>query len=215
MFANLKNKIKEEIGSDVSTVVRNAGSVRGLKHLSQVHIPCSLFLAGFQLTSLLEYVSNAINLSFIFQTGSTSSISGSQISLDGSREDNSLSPVPSNRLKQENSFDLKLGDGTPLTLKDIKRLENREDEWRKRLQKREAELLKKMEKKEEEFRIKMLEKEKEWKKNTEKFEKEKAKLIEDRLKAESAKCSLEIALNEAEGMHTIQYVCKSYNVFCS
>lgn len=38
MFASLKNKIREEIGSDVSTVVRNAGSVRGInsKHLSQV-----------------------------------------------------------------------------------------------------------------------------------------------------------------------------------
>ena len=37
MFANLKNKIKEEIGSDVSAVVRNAGSVRNLnRHVSQV-----------------------------------------------------------------------------------------------------------------------------------------------------------------------------------
>lgn len=38
MFATLKNKIREEIGSDVSTVVRNAGSVRGInsKILSQV-----------------------------------------------------------------------------------------------------------------------------------------------------------------------------------
>lgn len=39
MFANLKNKIKEEIGSDVSTVVRNAGTVRTLnnRHFSQVN----------------------------------------------------------------------------------------------------------------------------------------------------------------------------------
>lgn len=38
MFASLKNKIREEIGSDVSTVVRNTGSVRGInsKHLSRV-----------------------------------------------------------------------------------------------------------------------------------------------------------------------------------
>lgn len=111
-----------------------------------------------------------------------------------------MSPVPSNRLKQENSFDLKLGDGTPLTSKDIKRLESREDEWRKRLQKKEAELLKKMEKKEEEHRIKMLEKDKEWKKIIDRHEKEKAKLVEDRLKAEAAKNALEIALNNAEGI---------------
>lgn len=39
MFASLKNKIKEEIGSDISAVVRNAGTVRGLntRHPSQVH----------------------------------------------------------------------------------------------------------------------------------------------------------------------------------
>ncbi|OXU23753.1 hypothetical protein TSAR_013185 [Trichomalopsis sarcophagae] len=168
MFANLKNKIKEEIGSDVSAVVRNAGTVRGLnsRHLSQ--------------------------------TGSTSSVSGSQISLDESREENTGSPTSSLRLKRENSFDLKLGDGTPLSAKDIKRLESREDEWRRRLQKKEAELLKRMEKKEEEHRIKMLEREKEWKKVLEKHEKEKAKLVEDRLRAESAKNSLEVALNDAE-----------------
>lgn len=40
MFATLKNKIREEIGSDVSTVVRNAGNVRGInsRHMSQVNI---------------------------------------------------------------------------------------------------------------------------------------------------------------------------------
>lgn len=56
-----------------------------------------------------------------------------------------------------------------------------------------------MEKKEEEHRIKMLEREKEWKKVLEKHEKEKVKLVEDRLRAESAKNSLEAALNDAEG----------------
>lgn len=44
MFATLKNKIREEIGSDVSTVVRNAGNVRGInsRHMSQVNmlLPC-------------------------------------------------------------------------------------------------------------------------------------------------------------------------------
>lgn len=40
MFATLKNKIREEIGSDVSTVVRNAGNVRGInsRHMSQVNM---------------------------------------------------------------------------------------------------------------------------------------------------------------------------------
>ena len=40
MFATLKNKIREEIGSDVSTVVRNAGNVRAInsRHMSQVNI---------------------------------------------------------------------------------------------------------------------------------------------------------------------------------
>ena len=141
-----------------------------------------------------------------FQTGSTSSVSGSQISLDESREDNNISPSPSFRIKRENSFELKLGDGTPLSSKDVKRLENREDEWRRRLQKREAELVKKMEKKEEEHKIKMLEREKEWKKVIEKHEKEKAKLVEDRLKAESAKNKLEVALNDAEGIVLSQII---------
>ncbi|KAJ8679471.1 hypothetical protein QAD02_015258 [Eretmocerus hayati] len=172
MFANLKNKIKEEIGSDVSTLVRSVDSVRALnRHLSQ------------------------------------STIGGSQISLDDPHEDGASSPVqPPSRPKRENSFDLKLADGTPLSAKDVKKLENREDEWRRRLQKREAELLKRMEKKEEEHRIRMLEKEKEWKKIVDKHEKEKAKLVEDRLKAESAKDSLEVALNHAE-----EYKKKLYN----
>lgn len=40
MFASLKNKIREEIGSDVSTVVRNAANIRGIssRHISQVPI---------------------------------------------------------------------------------------------------------------------------------------------------------------------------------
>lgn len=45
----------------------------------------------------------------------------------------------------------------------------------------------------------MLEREKEWKKVLERHEKEKAKLVEDRLRAESARNSLEAALNDAEG----------------
>lgn len=46
MFATLKNKIREEIGSDVSTVVRNAGSIRAIssKHVSQVWAPCRIYI---------------------------------------------------------------------------------------------------------------------------------------------------------------------------
>ncbi|XP_043476794.1 golgin subfamily A member 1 [Leptopilina heterotoma] len=168
MFASLKNKIREEIGSDVSTVVRNAGSVRG------------------------------INSKLLSQTGSTSSVSGSQISLDDSRDENPISSSPPISLKRENSFDFKLTDGTQLSSKDVKKFENREDEWRRRLQKKETELLKRMEKRDEEWRIKIQEKEKEWKKIVEKQEKEKAKIEEEKLRAENARRSLELSLNEAE-----------------
>ncbi|XP_043275855.1 golgin subfamily A member 1 isoform X2 [Venturia canescens] len=168
MFASLKNKIREEIGSDVSTVVRNAGTVRG------------------------------INSKNPFQLGSTSSIGGSQLSLDDSREENAASPTLPIPLKRENSFELKLSDGTQLSAKDLKRLENREDEWRKRLAKKEAELLKKCEKKDEEWKVRLAEKEKEWKKLMEKQEKEKAKLEEEWEKAEDANRSLELALKNAE-----------------
>ncbi|XP_016772513.1 golgin subfamily A member 1 isoform X2 [Apis mellifera] len=167
MFATLKNKIREEIGSDVSTVVRNAGNVR------------------------------AINSRHMSQTGSTSSISGSQISLDGSREENTASPSPPVSLKKD-SFDFKLNDNMQLSAKDIKKLENREDEWRKRLAKRETELMKRMEKKEEEWKVRLFEKEKEWKKVVEKQEKDRNKLEEELRDIQSTKHSLELALKDAE-----------------
>lgn len=103
-------------------------------------------------------------------------------------------------MKRENSFDFKLTDGTQLSSKDIKKFENREDEWRRRLQKKESELLKRMEKRDEEWRIKILEKEREWKKIVDKQEKEKTKIEEDKQKAENSRRSLELALNEAEGI---------------
>nr|XP_033330070.1 golgin subfamily A member 1 isoform X3 [Megalopta genalis] len=168
MFATLKNKIREEIGSDVSTVVRNAGNVRG------------------------------INSRHMSQAGSTSSISGSQISLDGSREENAASPSPPISLKRDNSFDIKLSDGMQLSAKDIKRFETREEEWRKRLAKKEVEMLKRMEKKEEEWKVRLLEKEKEWKKLAEKQEKEKSKLEEELQNVERIKNSLELSLKDAE-----------------
>lgn len=136
----------------------------------------------------------------ILQAGSTSSISGSQISLDGSREENAASPSSPISLKRENSFELKLNDGMQLSAKDIKRFEVREDEWRKRLAKRETEMLKRMEKKEEEWKIKLLEKEKEWKKIVDKQEKEKRKLEEEIRKIQNTRQSLENALQDAEGI---------------
>lgn len=136
----------------------------------------------------------------LLQTGSTSSISGSQISLDGSREENATSPSPPVSMKRENSFEIKLSDGMQLSAKDIKRFESREDEWRKRLAKKEAEVLKRMEKKEEEWKVRLFEKEKEWKKVVEKQEKEKRKLEEEMKKIVIAKQSLEHALKDAEGI---------------
>lgn len=133
------------------------------------------------------------------QTGSTSSISGSQVSLDESRDENVISPLPPVSPKQENSFELKLNDGMQLSVKDMKRFENREEEWRKRLAKKETEMLKRMEKKEEECKVQLFEKEKEWKKVVEKQEKEKRKLEEEMKKIELANQSLECALRDAEG----------------
>ncbi|XP_046736825.1 golgin subfamily A member 1 isoform X3 [Diprion similis] len=168
MFVSLKNKIREETGSDVSTVVRKAGNVRnvGTRHTSQ--------------------------------TGSTSSISGSMVSLDGSREENMVSPTPPIQLKRENSFEYKLSDGMQLSSKDIKRIESREDEWRKRLARRESELVKKLEKKDEEWKVRLQEREKEWKKLLDKQEKEKLKLEDERKKAEDARRVTELALKNAE-----------------
>lgn len=138
----------------------------------------------------------------LLQTGSTSSISGSQVSLDGSREENAASPSSPISLRRENSFELKLNDGMQLSAKDIKKFESREDEWRKRLVKKEAEMLKRMEKKEDEWKVKLCEKEKEWKKVVEKQEKEKRKLEEEIRKIETTKRSLEHALRDAEGIFT-------------
>lgn len=138
-----------------------------------------------------------------FQTGSTSSISGSQISLDGSREENIASPLPPVSLEKDTGFDLKLNDNMQLSAKDIKKIENREDEWRKRLAKKETEFVKRLEKKEEDWKVRFLEKEKEWKKVVEKQEKEKNKIEEELRHVESSKHSLELALKDAEGTFVI------------
>lgn len=170
MFASLKNKIREEIGSDVSTVVRNAGSVKNnnSKHLSR--------------------------------TESSSSVSESQISLDESFDSSAtISSSPAVQYKTDNNiYDIKLTDGLQLTPKDYKKLENREIEWKRKLIKKDYDCQKKIDKKDDECKIKILEKEKEWKKLLDKQEKDKLKLEDDKLKAESARRTLELALRDAE-----------------
>ncbi|KAL6259950.1 hypothetical protein P5V15_009859 [Pogonomyrmex californicus] len=93
-----------------------------------------------------------------------------------------------------------------VSAKDIKKVESKEDEWKKCLAKKEAEILKRMEKKEEEWKVKLLQKEKEWKKIVEKQEKEKQRLEEKIKKMEFAKQSLEHAVKNAE-----EYKKKLYN----
>ncbi|XP_043504108.1 golgin subfamily A member 1-like isoform X2 [Polistes fuscatus] len=166
MFASLKNKIREEIGSDVSTVVRNAANIRSIssRHISQ--------------------------------TGSTSSISESQTSLDGSRDEQVASSSSPISKKQDNNFSLKPSDS--IHLKDIKNLDNQEEEWQKFIIKKEMEVQKRIDKINEEWKIKLSEKEKEWKKAIEKQEKDKIKLETELQTTENSKRSLELALRDAE-----------------
>lgn len=75
MFATLKNKIREEIGSDVSTVVRNAGSIRGIssRHVSQVNITLDVIVASALIEALIAernkykiFKFTSLNESFLF-----------------------------------------------------------------------------------------------------------------------------------------------------
>lgn len=117
--------------------------------------------------------------------------------MDGSREEHVASSSSPISMKQENNFALKLNDS--IQLKDIKNLENQEEEWQKLITKKEMELQKKIDKINEEWKIKFSEKEKEWKKVIEKQEKEKIKLETELQTTESSKRSLELALKDAEG----------------
>lgn len=129
-------------------------------------------------------------------------MSESQISLDESQD--SSATISSSPAVQYNNFnDGKLSDGLQLTPKDLKKLESREAEWKKKLLKKDVELQKRIEKRDDEWRIKMLEKEKEWKKLLDKQEKEKLKIEDDKLKADNARRTLELALRDAEGNKTI------------
>jgi golgin subfamily A protein 1 len=87
-----------------------------------------------------------------------------------------------------------------LNQKEVKRLEKREDEWRRKLQKLEEDLTNKLEKKEEEWKEEMEAKEQEWRRSVELLEKEKAVLEEEKREIVKQKLNLEEALKVTDGM---------------
>jgi golgin subfamily A protein 1 len=87
-----------------------------------------------------------------------------------------------------------------LNQKEVKRLERREDEWRRKLQKLEEEWTKKLESKEEEWKKQMEEKQKEWRRSLELLEKEKSVLEEEKREVLQQKLNLEEALKVADGV---------------
>ncbi|KAK7870591.1 hypothetical protein R5R35_009095 [Gryllus longicercus] len=167
MFASLKNKIKEETGSDLTnlpilsnqTLKLGSGRFRG-KHSRQ---------------------------------GSGSSIGS--ISLESVTDEHPSSPLS---LSKQDVSDVKFEEGKVLTAKEIKRLEKREDEWRKILQKKEDDWAKKMERKEEEFKKRLDDQQKEWKRSLELLEKEKNVLEDEKREVVKQKLNLEDALKVAE-----------------
>jgi len=167
MFVGLKNKIKEETGSDPTKlalssppqkIIHGSGS-RG-RHSRQ---------------------------------GSGSSLGS--ISPDGVREELVSSPP---LLKRQDSSEIKLADGKVLNQKEMRRLEKREDEWRRKLQKLEEEWTKKLESKEEEWKKQMEEKQKDWRRSLELLEKEKSVLEEEKREVVQQKLNLEEALKVAD-----------------
>ena len=76
-----------------------------------------------------------------------------------------------------------------LNQKEVRRLERREDEWRRKLQKFEEEWKKQME-----------EKQKEWRRSLELIEKEKSVLEEEKREVVQQKLNLEEALKVADGL---------------
>ncbi|XP_046995919.1 golgin subfamily A member 1 [Schistocerca americana] len=125
--------------------------------------------------------------------GSGSSVGS--ISLDGLREDGATSPTS---LSRRDSVDVKLAEGKVLSMKEIKRLEKREDDWKRAMQKREEEWKRQMERQEEEWKKEMETKENEWKRSLELLEKEKIVLEEEKREVVKQKLSLEEALKVAE-----------------
>ncbi|XP_049863639.1 golgin subfamily A member 1 isoform X2 [Schistocerca gregaria] len=125
--------------------------------------------------------------------GSGSSVGS--ISLDGLREDGATSPTS---LSRRDSVDVKLAEGKVLSMKEIKRLEKREDDWKRAMQKREEEWKRQMDRQEEEWKKEMETKENEWKRSLELLEKEKIVLEEEKREVVKQKLSLEEALKVAE-----------------
>ena len=121
MFKSLKNKIREETGSDVSRI----GPLIGGTGSSQ------------KATSFKGRHS---------RQGSTSSIGS--LSIDGIREERSLSPGYSENGAESHHEDIKT-----LSPKDNKQIEKRDEEWKGKLNKLEIEWKRKMDEKEKEWKI--------------------------------------------------------------
>nr|CAD7263676.1 unnamed protein product [Timema shepardi] len=82
--------------------------------------------------------------------------------------------------------------------KDAKRLERREDEWRRRLAQRDDEWGRRLDKKEEEFQKQLQEQKEEWKTTLEVLEREKSVLEEEKLEIVKQKLALEEALRASD-----------------
>nr|CAD7600947.1 unnamed protein product [Timema genevievae] len=82
--------------------------------------------------------------------------------------------------------------------KDAKRLERREEEWRRRLTQRDEEWSRRLDKKEEEFQIQLQEHKEEWKTTLEVLEREKSVLEEEKLEIVKQKLALEEALRASD-----------------
>ncbi|GFG31832.1 hypothetical protein Cfor_10255 [Coptotermes formosanus] len=167
MFASLKNKIKEETGSD----------------------PTKLALSSPPQKIIHGNGSKGRHS----RQGSGSSVGS--LSPDGVREELASSPP---LLKRQDSSEIRLADGKVLNQKEVKRLERREDEWRRKLQKLEEEWTKKLESKEEEWKKQMEEKQKEWRRSLELLEKEKCVLEEEKREVVQQKLNLEEVLKVAD-----------------
>ncbi|KAL0273778.1 UNVERIFIED_CONTAM: hypothetical protein PYX00_006375 [Menopon gallinae] len=140
MFENLKNRIKEETGSDInlipSIVNSNQPKLLGKGRHSR--------------------------------SGSTTSLSS--FTIDGNKEESTSSP----------SLDLKLADGKVVTPKEFKKLEAKEEEWRRKLQKKEEEFTVKLKKTEELWKKQLEDRERELKKVIDRKESEKRAIEEER-----------------------------------
>ncbi|KAL0273780.1 UNVERIFIED_CONTAM: hypothetical protein PYX00_006375 [Menopon gallinae] len=102
------------------------------------------------------------------RSGSTTSLSS--FTIDGNKEESTSSP----------SLDLKLADGKVVTPKEFKKLEAKEEEWRRKLQKKEEEFTVKLKKTEELWKKQLEDRERELKKVIDRKESEKRAIEEER-----------------------------------